>query len=295
MARNLALLALAALALAAPSVAHAATVTVQITRVAYVPDSVKVKVGDTVTWTNADTANHQVLSRAGGFTSPVLTPGAQFSYTFTKEGRFGIEDPLQQRPRLRMTVEVEAAPPTVSLAIAPLVQTYGSGVTLTGRVSTGAANERVTIFGQACGAAFVRVGEATTTTGGAWTLAVKPTKSSSYRVEWRAASSPVVAVRMRPRLRLTRLAPKRFSLRATAAVSFAGKTAAVQRYDAALKRWVRVRVVTLRPLTGAVAPAVGSGLTFRASVPARSRLRIVMVQAQVGACYLPGTSNTVVS
>jgi len=168
-------------------------------------------------------------------------------------------------------------------------------VTLTGRVSSGAANERVVVFAQACGASFARVGDATTTTGGAWTLTVRPTNHTSYRAEWRNATSAVVAVKLRPRLRLTRLAAKRFSLRVTAATSFAGKTVAVQRYNAALRRWVRLRIVTLRPVAGAVTPTVASGVTFGLTVAPRSRLRVVMVQAQVGACYLPGTSNTVVS
>jgi plastocyanin len=294
MARNLISLAVAVAALSAPAVAHAATTNVQITRAGFIPDSIKVTVGDTVTWTNADTQDHQVISKDAPFASPVLKPTTQFSYTFTKEGRFSIEDPLP-KPRLRMTVQVDPPPPGVTLAASAPIVVYSRTVTLTGRVSNGQANERVTVLAQACGGTFARVGEATTTTGGAWTLAVKPLNNTSYRVQWKTATSAVASVKVRPRLVLTRVAPKRFSLRVTAAASFAGKTAAVQRFDAVRKVWVRVRVVTLRALTGATAPTVASGLRFGVTVSGRPRVRVVLGQAAVGTCYLPGTSNAVVS
>ena len=59
--------------------------------------------------------------------------------------------------------------------------------------------------------------------------------------------------------------------------------------------WVKVRTATLRPNTSGVAPTVISSVTTAASVKAKTRLRVVMTQAQVGSCYVAGTSNAILA
>jgi hypothetical protein len=66
-----------------------------------------------------------------------------------------------------------------------------------------------------------------------------------------------------------------------------------QRYARARGAWVRVRRVTLRARGTGIAPTLISGASFGARVAARTRLRIVLGQAQVGACYLASRSNVV--
>lgn len=48
------------------------------------PPDMAVDVGDTVTWTNASTEDHNV--RGGPFASPGMKPNMTYSYTFTKAG-----------------------------------------------------------------------------------------------------------------------------------------------------------------------------------------------------------------
>jgi plastocyanin len=55
---------------------------------AFGPQIVTVKTGMTVHWTNQDSEAHTVTSDAGAFNSPVLQPGASFSFTFTKPGTY---------------------------------------------------------------------------------------------------------------------------------------------------------------------------------------------------------------
>ena len=65
--------------------ALAATQTVDITRAGFTPNKVTIDFGDTVTWTNKDTSNHQVLADQAAFpTSPVLAANQTYSYTFAK-------------------------------------------------------------------------------------------------------------------------------------------------------------------------------------------------------------------
>jgi plastocyanin len=60
------------------------TVEVSIEDFAFKPKSVKISVGDTVKWTNLDSASHTVA--ATDFTSEVLSKNGVFSYTFSKAG-----------------------------------------------------------------------------------------------------------------------------------------------------------------------------------------------------------------
>jgi len=55
---------------------------------AFGPQAVMVKAGTTVRWTNNDTEAHTVTSDTGVFNSPVLQPGASYSYTFGKPGTY---------------------------------------------------------------------------------------------------------------------------------------------------------------------------------------------------------------
>lgn len=53
---------------------------------AYDPAIVTIKVGDTVTWTNQDAPQHDVVSDNGEFRSSLFDKGGTLSYTFTKAG-----------------------------------------------------------------------------------------------------------------------------------------------------------------------------------------------------------------
>lgn len=294
--RKLILLVTAITALAAAPQALAATVNVSITRAGFVPDTVNVRTGDTVVWTNNDTLPHQVVSTQCNFSSTVLQPGQTFSHTFTRAARCQYEDPLQQRPRLRGTVVVAAAPAAVSITARPSVVTYGRAATLSGQISTGVAGERVTIAAQACGGTFAKVADVTTAAGGAWALVVRPTNNTVYRVSWRNADTTTL-VRVRPAAALRKLANQRWSLRVLAGVSLSGRVATVQRFNATTRTWVRIKLVTLRRLSTAVIPfpnTVISGGVFRAPVRARTRVRVVLPQAQVTSCYAAATSNAVI-
>lgn len=286
---------LVALVVAAP--AMSATTPISITKAGFVPKDADIKVGDTVLWTNADTVNRQVVSRQGGFTSPVLKPGETYAFTATKAGKFPYEDALVKKDKGSITVT--AAPPganAVTLGAAPKVVTFGGKVTLTGVVSNQQAGETVTINAVACGGtAQARVGTATTGTGGGYSFQVQPLKNTTYQVKWKNADSAAVAVKVRPRIRLGKVTPTRFTVRVFAADSFAGKYVTFQRFNAVLKRWANVRTALLRANTTGVAPTVISSVTLTSRVKARSRVRVVLPQAQVGGCYAPGVSSAIIT
>jgi plastocyanin len=66
----------------------AANAEVKIDNFSFGPETLKVSVGTTVTWTNRDDIPHTVVSTVGVFKSKVRDTDEKFSYTFTKAGTY---------------------------------------------------------------------------------------------------------------------------------------------------------------------------------------------------------------
>jgi plastocyanin len=282
-----------ALALGASS-SSAATTQVTISKAGFSPAAVTVRPGDTVTWTNTDTAAHQVVADHAGFTSsPVLQPGQSYSFTFTTAGKFSYHDGTQRKNKGSVTVSATA--PVVTLGASAKQVVYGGGLTLSGSMSPQQTGQKVTVLARECNTTtFVRVGDATTTTGGAWSLVVKPHRLTVYEAKWKNATSSTAAVSVAPRVRLTKLlSPRRFVVRVTGPQSYVGKYVLFQRYSASLSRWLTVKRVVLRRSTAGTAPTLVSSATFRSAIKRGLRVRAFMTRAQAGGCFVAGHSGAV--
>src|SRR6266542_3121525 len=119
--RRVILLVVGSLALLLAAPASSANTAVQIKRTGFVPSTVTINQNDSVTWTNTDTINHQVVANGGSFASPILRPGKLYTHTFRSGGTFRYHDGLH--PSLKGTVTVRGAPAEVTLATsAPVVK-----------------------------------------------------------------------------------------------------------------------------------------------------------------------------
>ncbi len=263
MRKNLILLPLVAIAIAitpAATADTAATVAVSITKAAFVPKNATATVNDTVKWTNNDTATHQVVCQKCPFTSPI-----------------------------------KAAGPSVTLAAKPATVTYGAATTLSGKVSNNAAGEKVVVLGQECGKpVFSSIGTVNTIGGGKFSTTAMPAKNTTYQAKWKMSTSPNVAVKVRPLVRLAKLASHKYRARVRAAESFNGKLVVFQRWSTAKRTWVKVRAVVLKSI-GTVGTTQISGRTFRSTVRAGLKVRILLRTSQVAPCYVGGTSNVIKS
>ena len=299
--RKIILLAVVTALAVAVGTAAAKTVTVTITRTGFVPKTVAIVPGDAVQFTNSDTVAHQVTFKTttGVTCSPnplVLQPGASGSCTFRSTGTFTYSDPNTRGSTFRGTVTVATASGSLSVSANPVLITYGSQAVLSGKLSTRQAGASVDVLAQPCGAASAtKTATVLTTKGGAYSATVKPLMKTVYKTQFNTLTSSVVTVRVRPRLRLVRVAPHRYSLRVLAARSFAGKYASFQRYNGTLRRWVAVRKVLLKANSTGVAPTVVTSRSFRSSVRGGLLVRVTLGQTQVGSCYAPGLSNTILS
>ena len=88
--------ALAAALAVTAAPAPGATIPVAIKAGGFSPSVKAITAGDTVTWLNADTTNHQVVADDASFASPILRPGASFSYKFDRVATVRYHDGLDK-------------------------------------------------------------------------------------------------------------------------------------------------------------------------------------------------------
>jgi plastocyanin len=282
--RKFSLLFAAIAVLALPGRAQAATIT--ITTLGFVPSAVTIDQNDTVTWTNTDTANHQVVSTKAGLSSPVLHTGESYSFVFKKAGSFQVKDALDKS--FKAEVVVRATPtPTAALTIAAsrLQLVYGSSTTLSGTVSNKQSGEKVDVLGQAYGdTSYKPIATVTTGDGGSWSYVAKTPIRTSYEAKWGHTTSSTLTIGVRPLVAFHILSGNRFSTKVVAAHSFVGRLVQLQRHSS-YGQWVTLRRVRLNGSSAAIFHPVLPGGT--------SMLRISMSVNQAGPGYLAGFSRSI--
>jgi plastocyanin len=282
--RRLIPIAVAGLALVLVAPASTATTTVQIKSTGFVPATVTINQDDSVTWTNTDTKDHQVVANGGSFASPILKKGQSYTHAFHGGGTFRYHDGLH--PTLKGTVTVKGAPPQVSLAVSAPVVKFGTEVTLSGAVSNKRTGETVTItalpFGQTTKQV---VATLQTTANGAFSFAVTPQLNTTYQAQWKGAESSVV-VQVQPLIKLPFVSRSGyFHFYVTAGQSFAGRYVYLQRFTLT-HTWLNVRKLQLGQLSGRI-------MSLRFVIPrGRWSIRIYMPATEMPGGYIDSWSGT---
>jgi plastocyanin len=274
-----------ALMLAAP--ASSANTAVQIKRTGFVPATVTINQDDSVTWTNTDTIDHQVVANGGSFASPILKPGKTYNRTFRSGGTYRYHDGLH--PSLRGTVTVRGAPPQVTLsASAPIVK-FGAQITLSGAVSNKRTGETVTItalpFGQSTKQV---VATLQTTANGAFSFSVTPQVNTTYQAQWRSTESSVI-VQVQPTIKLPYVSKTGYyHFYVTAGQSFAGRFVFLQRFTLT-HTWVNLARLRLGTQSGRILAVKA----VRKMLPrGRWSVRIFMPATEMPGGYLDSWSGT---
>ncbi len=162
-----------ALASAASVALAAVTRGVAIQPDGFSPVTRTIQTGDTIRWRNADTVNHQVVADNGHFASPVLRPRQTYERVFNTAGTYRYRDALE--PAERGTIVVRGPAPSVSIALSAPIVFYGAGIRLTGFISSGAANQDVSIWEKPFGSAsFIKQADLKTGTSGAYDFTRRP-------------------------------------------------------------------------------------------------------------------------
>jgi plastocyanin len=283
MRRSLLILVAAFAALVVAGPAGAATRGINIYSSGFSPSSVTVTAGDTVIWTNRDSADHQVLATHGEFVSAILHRGQSFAFTFKAAGTYRYKDELH--PRLTGTVAVKGLPPTLTLAASQPIAVAGDQVTLSGVVSSHRAGESVTVFYQPYPQPnLIQRAVVLTADGGNWSILIAPQVLTTYQASWKGAFATPTTVQVAPKLTLGR--NNGWIIHAAAGRSFAGRAVQLQRLNVATGQWVTLRKVLLN---------ARSSIRVLVTLPkGLNRLRVTMSVNQAGAGYL-GTISPIVT
>lgn len=78
---------------------------VTIQNFAFSPASLTIKKGETVTWTNKDSAPHQIASDNGKFQGPQMSNGQTYSFTFNETGTFPYHCVIHPMMKAAITVQ----------------------------------------------------------------------------------------------------------------------------------------------------------------------------------------------
>jgi plastocyanin len=244
----IAIVAAAALVAAAAPAGAATTKTVKIFGSAFSPKTVTITAGDTVKWVNRDNDTHQIYADHGEFVSAILKGGRSFSFRFRAAGTYTYKDELH--PRIRGTVIVKGAPPTLTLAASAKYVVAGDKVTLSGVVSDHQAGEQVAIFYQAYPAPNpIQRAVVLTTTGGAFSFDVAPGILTTYQATWKGAFATPTTVQVQPRLTLGYNGG--WIIHAYGGHGLGGRDVQFQRLNTTTGQWVTLVKVQLNRRSGA--------------------------------------------
>ena len=213
-----------------------------ITAAGFKPDTVFIDRGESVKWTNNDSADHQVVLEAPTVVSPVLHPGQSFSYRFDAAQTRSYHDGT--KPSMTGLVQVRGA--SVTLTVSALQVVYGNGVQVAGGIGPGGANQQVTIhISPYRGIASTK--QVMTDADGIFQLAYTPRIRTQLFATWSGSRSEQdIWVNVRPQVVFKPISARQnlYFVRVSAARSYTGKLVRIQRLNA--KRvWVTTRLVRL--------------------------------------------------
>ena len=194
----------------------------------YAPGRLDVLVGTTVTWQNVDRSTHTVTEDDDAFDSGHIRPGDAFSLAFQKSGTFRFHCTIHRFMRGELSVfEVVLRGPAEPLPA-------GRRARLVGVAPAGA--KTVELLRLTPGPRVV-VGQVTPAEDGTFAFPVRAPEPRSYRVSAGSAASPVVRVRVAPRVTVAKR-PSGIDVRAVP--SRAGSRVLLQEYDRELFAFVTV-------------------------------------------------------
>jgi plastocyanin len=260
----LALLALAA----APAGAQAAERVVDMPAKYFVPPNITMLAGDTVTWTNSDTIEHDVASVGVGFDSGVIGPGGRYSQTFSQPGHYAYRCTIHAF--MAGTVDVysfQLLGPDHPIPI-------GHPAILRGIAPSGTSVVRIESRAPA-GTAWAPVTAVAPAPDGSFRAQVRPAAPTVYRAVTDAGPSLPLPLKVGARLATTvkRLKHGRYAIRATAQPAQPGALAALQLYSRERFRWRQVEHARI---------GRDSRVTFKFHPPGRYAARVVILRGKAG-------------
>jgi len=271
-----------AIAGATPAVSQSeptATVNVAILATGFQPSSVVIRPSDTVTWRNADTEPHRVVSDTGAFpSSPMLQSGQTYSHRFGISSAYSYSDGTNSSNKGVVHVRGSG----VAIALSRLFAVYRNPVQVIGSVGNARPGQQVTInMTRYGGQQLTRV--VTTDAEGTYSLVDRPPIRTEYQASWQGGEStraPFVNVRPLVIFRILSHQANRFYVKVAAQRSYRGRFVLLQRRTNS-GSWITTKRVRLNQRGEA---------RFRGNFPRGTTKARMWVNRAPG--YIPGFSVT---
>ena len=192
------------------------------------------------------------------------------------------------------------APAPITISVRPTIFGRQGPLVVSGSVTSGKADEKVTLQFKQCGlfpAQFRDDAELTTHEGGGWSLETGVLANGVFRALSGSDVSNEVQVQKRVDVRLAPAPPRRFVVNVVERFQFWRKQVLIQRFHRGQRKWLLVK--KLRLVNTAAAPGSvyvwSSTDEFALDVPKGTTVRAVLPLAQARPCHIGGYSNLLVT
>jgi hypothetical protein len=192
------------------------------------------------------------------------------------------------------------APAAITITVRPTIFSRTQALVVSGSVTSGKADEKVTLQFKQCGLfppQFRDHTEVTTHEGGGWSIETGVLANGVFRALSGSDVSNEVQVQKRADVRLAPSPPRRFEVQVVERMSFWRKQVLIQRFHRGQRKWLLVK--KLRLVNSDAAPGSvyvwSSTDEFVVDVAKGTTIRAVLPLAQAKPCHIGGYSNLLVT
>jgi hypothetical protein len=192
------------------------------------------------------------------------------------------------------------APAAITISVRPTIFGRQGPLAVSGSVTSGKADEKVTLQYKQCGllpSQFRDFAEVTTHEGGGWSLETGILANGVFRAVSEGDVSNEVQVQKRVDIRLEPSSSRRFAVNVVERFQFWRKQVFIQRYHRGSRKWLLVK--KLRLVNTDAAPGStfvwSSTDEFAVDVARGTTIRAVLPLAQAKPCHIGGYSNLLVT
>jgi hypothetical protein len=239
-------------------------------------------------------------ARRAGITEYVLRAGVG-GYNVDASVTFGSEPTAKMlREAEEQIARLVVSPAAITISVRPTVQGRMHPLVVSGSVTTGKQDEKVTLQFKQCGlfpAQFRDHAEVTTHEGGGWSLETGVLANGVFRALSGSDVSNEVQVQKRVDVRLQPAPPRRFVVNVVERFQFWRKQVLIQRFHRGQRKWLlvkKLRLVNTNAAPGSVY-VWSSTDEFAVDVAKGTTIRAVLPLAQARPCHIGGYSNLLVT
>lgn len=191
---------------------------------------------------------------------------------------------------------VVVAPAAITITVRPTIYGRQGPLVVSGAVTSGKAEEKVTVQFRQCGLYPVQFrdhAELTTHEGGGWSLPTGIGANGTFRALSGGDVSNEVQVQKRVDVRLSPTRSGKYEVNVVERASFWRKRVVIQKYDSRSRKWVKLRTVVLEDQGAAPGSVFVWSTSAKFPLPTKATLRAVLPLDQARPCYIGGYSNIV--